>query len=173
MYGKEHEKDAIDQLSKDCNISILEAKKVVPKSFKWLVCIPDGITEEKDTIVEVKCPFKCLNESLENVAEIDENFCLEITGDGELSLRKDHDYFYQVQGMLNIMEVDVCYFAVWTPSQFHHEVIHRDTQLWDEIMFPKLLDFYRVHLLDNKWNVPDVDEDAMEAGKIKILEDLR
>ena len=172
MYGKEHEKDAIDHLSKKCNISILDPKKIVPKGLKWLVCIPDGILEGKDAIVEVKCPYKCSNDILENVAETDENFCLELIN-GELRLRNDHDYFYQVQGMLNMMNVDICYFAVWSPTQFHHEIIHQDNQFWEEVMFPKLLDFYRVQLLDDKWNVPDVDEDEMETKKLNVLENLR
>ena len=31
----------------------------------------------------------------------------------------------------------------------------------------------RKHVLDNKWNIPDLDEEQMEQGKIKTLEELR
>ena len=72
-----------------------------------------------------------------------------------------------------MMNVDICYYAVWSPTQFHYEIIHRDNQFWEEVMFPKLLDFFRVHLLDDKWNVPDVDEDDMETRKLNVLENLR
>ena len=31
----------------------------------------------------------------------------------------------------------------------------------------------RKHVLDNKWNIPDIAEEDMEEAKIKILEELR
>ena len=49
----------------------------------------------------------------------------------------------QVQGMLNMMEVDTCYFAVWTPAQLHVERVARDAELWSGVMVPALLQFYR------------------------------
>ena len=48
-----------------------------------------------------------------------------------------------MQGMLNMMEVDTCYFAVWTPAQLHVERVARDTELWSGVMMPALLQFYR------------------------------
>ena len=60
LYGKEHEKDALEQLASVCDITITAARKVVPRLNKWLVCIPDGLVEagegEEAAIVEVKCP---------------------------------------------------------------------------------------------------------------------
>ena len=49
----------------------------------------------------------------------------------------------QVQGMLNMMEVDTCYFAVWSPAQLHVERVARDTELWSGVMVPALLQFFR------------------------------
>ena len=48
-----------------------------------------------------------------------------------------------MQGMLNMMEVDTCYFAVWSPAQLHVERVARDTELWSGVMVPALLQFYR------------------------------
>ena len=45
--------------------------------------------------------------------------------------------------MLNMMEVDTCYFAVWTPAQLHVERVARDSELWSGVMMPALLQFYR------------------------------
>ena len=52
-------------------------------------------------------------------------------------------YYLQVQGELNISGREVCYFVVWSPSEFHYQVIHRDQHFWDVHMYPWLLDFYR------------------------------
>ena len=110
---------------------------------------------------------------------------------GRLELKLGHDYYYQIQGMLHIMNVDVCHFGVWTPSQFHHQLVTRNTKLWDNEMFPKLLTFYRLvikkqnvlgfpklfyyrkYILEDKWKIPDMNEDEMELKKIEILEKLR
>ena len=45
--------------------------------------------------------------------------------------------------MLNMMEVDTCYFAVWSPAQLHVERVARDAELWCGVMMPTLLQFYR------------------------------
>ena len=141
LYGKEHERVCLTKLENVLGVKIAGGKKVVPRGHRWLVCVPDGLLE--DAIVEVKCPFKCREKSFETLAETDQNFCLKLKAGGELGLSHDHDYYYQVQGMLNMMDRQVCYFAVWSPSQFHYQVIEKDQELWQTVMFPKLLEFYR------------------------------
>ena len=143
LYGKEHEGEALDKLGEVLGLTILEAKKVVPPAQSWLVCIPDGLLEEDDSIVEVKCPYKCRDNTFQALAETDQNFCLQVVEGGGLELDQDHDYYYQVQGMLNMMDRQNCYFAVWSPTQFHYQVIHQDKQFWENIILPKLLEFYR------------------------------
>ena len=142
LYGKEHEKDALKQLEEYLGVTIEEPKKIVDKEHKFLVCIPDGLigTEE---LVEIKCPYKCLKNSMETLAENDAEFCLGLTSTGELRLKREHNYFYQVQGELNMAQRETCYFVVWSPEQFHCEIIHRDQQFWEREMFPWLLEFYR------------------------------
>ena len=123
-------------------VEIVEPKKTVDKEHKFLVCIPDGLIDT-DKLVEIKCPYKCLTNSMESLAKSDDKFCLGLTAAGQLKLKKEHNYHYQVQGELNICQRDTCYFVVWSPDQFHCEVIKRDTHFWEVNMFPWLLDFYR------------------------------
>lgn len=160
-------------MEKTRNITIEKPKKVVPKQYKWLVCIPDGLVVEKDksgstSIVEVKCPHKCKDAKLGDVAKSDDVFFLELHN-GKLRLKKDHDYYYQIQGMLNMMSLKICYFGVWTPTEFHSEIVTRDKNLWNSSMFPELLEFYRIFILDNKWKLPDMDDVLMEHGKTNAL----
>ena len=119
-------------------------------NYFCLVCIPDGIARQRSRdggntmgIVEVKCPYICRDKTFHDAVNYDRNFCLEYNNHGELQLKRDHFYYYQVQGMLNMMHYSRCYFAVWTPTQFHWEKIYRDRELWNFDMFPKLYDFYR------------------------------
>ena len=75
LYGKENEPKALDKLAEVCGLNISEPSKCVPKDQKWLVCIPDGVVRDDEdnieAIVEVKCPFKCAQVSLETVAKSD------------------------------------------------------------------------------------------------------
>ena len=98
---------------------------------------------------------------MESLAKSDVGFCLALSGEGRLRLREEHDYYYQVQGELNITKRQVCYFVgerrnrwsgwllqadyflVWSPTEFHYEVIQRDEHFWDLMMYPWLLDFHR------------------------------
>jgi len=172
VYGKEHEKDALKQLEEHLNIEIVEPKKVVDKQHKFLVCIPDGLIDD-DKLVEIKCPYKCLTNSMESLAKSDSKFCLGLTSNGQMKLKEDHGYYYQVQGELNIAQRETCYFVVWSPTQFHCELIMRDIKFWDVDMFPLLLDFYRVHILDDKWKVPDISEGKSESVAKEVLLRLR
>ena len=49
--------------------------------------------------------------SMESLAKSDGSFCLSLSSEGRLRLREDHDYYYQVQGELNITKRQVCYFV--------------------------------------------------------------
>ena len=48
---------------------------------------------------------------MESLAKSDGSFCLSVSNEGRLRLREDHDYYYQVQGELNITKRQVCYFV--------------------------------------------------------------
>jgi len=172
LYGKEHEKDAVEQLEEYLGVEIVEPKKIVDNEHKFLVCIPDGLIDT-DKLVEIKCPYKCLKTSMESLAETDDEFCLGTTSNGKLKLKKDHNYYYQVQAELNMAQRDICYFVVWSPEQFHCEVIQRDTKFWEVEMFPWLLDFYRVHILDDKWKVHDIPEEKAKKIAEGVLSRLK
>ena len=150
-YGNKHEPDASRELEERTSLKIFPAKKYIPRKHKWLVCKPDGVAKQlcrngryrARGIVEVKCPHSCRNKSFQEVMQTHRYFCLEYNKNGKLQLKKDHYYYYQVQGMLNMMEYSRCYFAVWSRTEFHWEIIYRDRRLWNLNMFPKLYNFYR------------------------------
>lgn len=66
---------------------------------------------------------------------------------GELQLKENHAYAFQIQGQLNITKRSVCYFVVWSPKQVIVTKIFRDKELWERKMLPKLKMFYFEALL--------------------------
>ena len=62
--------------------------------------------------------------------------------DGMLSLKRDHLYYYQIQGTMAIADAVECDFIVWTPKLIKKETILFDKVLWENKMLLTLCDFY-------------------------------
>ena len=83
--------------------------------YPFLATSPDGVIwlrNEKFGIVEVKCPYKHHDNSIEMACQ-DPAFCLSIDGN-ETRLKRTHDYYYQVIGQLALSGAKFCNFIVWT-----------------------------------------------------------
>ena len=50
-----------------------------------------------------------------------------------MSLKKDHQYMYQVQTQLHVGGTDYVDFVIWTKEDIHIERIESDPDLWMEI----------------------------------------
>ena len=51
----------------------------------------------------------------------------------ESSLKKNHEYYYQVQTQVGISKIEICFFVVWTERELHVEVITFDSNRLREI----------------------------------------
>lgn len=69
--------------------------------------------------------------------------CLQIKN-GEIKLKRNHSYYYQVQGQLNITKRSKCYFVVYINDSIDLfiEEKYKDEQFWKEHMLPELTRFY-------------------------------
>jgi len=59
-----------------------------------------------------------------------------------MKLKKNHKWYYQVQGQLNVCQKDYCILAIWTNKGIKYEIIKRDYLFWTTIMLPKLNNFF-------------------------------
>ena len=83
----------------------------------YLAASPDGIFYcqcHGDGVVEVKCPFKHRDRLIKDAAMEDCQFCLQINGDGNLFLVREHPYYYQVQLQMYVCKIPLCHFIVYT-----------------------------------------------------------
>ena len=172
-YEREHSSAGRRKLEQILGKEVQATKKFVDRNNKFLISIPDGLIDD-DRIVEIKCPMGCSKASMETLAKTEADFCLEISTDGRLKLREDHEYYYQVQGHLNISRRELCYFVVWSPTEFHYQVVHRDQHFWDVHMFPWLLDFYRFETFRRKilkfYLLNSGNTSSMINGKFKMCQ---
>jgi len=109
----------------------------------------DPSTDNELGLVEIKCPFSAQDTPLINLSTGKSNNFFLKHSDGQFSLKRNHDYYYQIQGQMHILKRQWCDFVVWTPRKddYVQERIHYDSKFWEEKMIPKLSKFYLSSLL--------------------------
>jgi len=55
-----------------------------------------------------------------------------------ITLKKDSNYYYQVQGQMRITKRNLAYFFIFTPNWTKLEIIEYSETFWIEKMLPKL-----------------------------------
>ena len=119
---------------------------VVNGMFPWLGASPDFLVHDTHEVSsqfglgEIKCPFSKKDQTIKESCT-DPKFCLADI-DGGISLKKNHVYFYQVQGAMATLKLQWCDFVVFTNKDLHIERIYFDNILWETVMVPELTAFY-------------------------------
>ena len=101
-----------------------------------LAASPDGLIGD-DTVVEVKCPFTARTKPID-ATTID---FLTLDQNGSLTLKTDHNRFYQIQGQLFCTGHQHCRFIVYTFKGIKAIDIARDEEFMQD-MVQNLLEFY-------------------------------
>ncbi|XP_037501046.1 uncharacterized protein LOC119374915 [Rhipicephalus sanguineus] len=155
VYGRVHEKDAVDAYvailrHRDSTVEVLETGLHVHNKYPFVAASPDRIVtvNGEEGLLEVKCPFSKRGLTIEEACA-DRAFC-SIFQDGEAILKRDHHYFYQVQGQMAVTGHKWCDLVLWVesgnptePHQINAERIDFDLNFWEQEILPGLLHFMR------------------------------
>ncbi|XP_077519899.1 uncharacterized protein LOC144129667 [Amblyomma americanum] len=145
-YGKDHECLALKQIEYDCNVVVKECGLFVDQESPFLGASPDGLIGE-DVLVEVKCPYSARDLNPLEGVRAKKIACCEENKNGRLQLKTNSNYWYQVQGQLNIARRRKCLFVLWTKKDISTEVISRNQSFWEDEMLPRLKKCYMHCLL--------------------------
>lgn len=146
-WGDYHEKIARKEISERLDIAYRECGLFVHKTYKYLGASPDALICNDDGIIEIKCPFNSRHlPPDEGIRQKVIKYC-SISPNGVLSLKKSHDYYYQIQGQLAVADKQYCIFVIWTPHGMLWERIERDDSFWTSKMEEKLCTFYLENML--------------------------
>ena len=140
MWGVTNEAEAIKSFENYSKNKVIQTGLWLDESGV-LGASPDGLVGD-NYVLEVKCPFKQRDKLLVEALQ-DKSFCLQRT-DNEISLKKDHVYWHQVQGQLHITQRKLCFFVVWTRNWTVTIEIAKDSSWGANIL--KLKDFYFSHI---------------------------
>lgn len=122
---------------------------IISMSNSCLACSPDGWVEDNNSpdihgVVEYKCPYA--SRDITPIEASKENFFCTMDN-GQVKLKHNDKYYYQVQGVMAITKRRWCDFVVWTPKGISIERIDYDSGFWADHMLPKFLAFYNNALL--------------------------
>ncbi|CAI6374568.1 unnamed protein product [Macrosiphum euphorbiae] len=79
--------------------------------YPYLAASPDGLIDD-NTIVEIKCPYTArdINSAKEAIENKLLQYCI-VNKEGNIKLKKEHPYFYQIIGQLRITGRNICFFC--------------------------------------------------------------
>lgn len=139
-WGKQHEKEARLKYTAELekrhkNFSITENGLIINPDFPFIGATPDGLTKCDccdNGVVEIKCPYVNRDKTITEMIS-EKNCCIAIDEIGNITLDKNHEYYYQIQTHLLTTNANFCDFFVWTKKDFHLERIYPDEMLQETI----------------------------------------
>ncbi len=141
MHGRLYEPVALAYYERTTNTKVEPAGIFVDAERPYLGASPDGLIGTTG-IVEVKCPCTIEGTGTIHQAALQKSFFLSANEAGELRLKSNHNYYYQIQGQLAITNRDFCHLVVCASTDQLILTIDRDDNLWRSFMLPKLQRFY-------------------------------
>ncbi|KAK3924298.1 Reticulocyte-binding protein 2-like protein a [Frankliniella fusca] len=146
QHGKTYEPAAKARLATK-GYKIQNCSFFIDTEMPYLGASPDGLLDNS-AVLEIKCPFTAYeSKSKDEAMQSGQIKYLRRDEDGNIKLRKDDNYYYQVQGQLHITKRDRCVFVVYAKEWEHIEEIERDDEFWNNEMRDKLERFYKEALL--------------------------
>ncbi|XP_036150394.1 uncharacterized protein LOC118648181 isoform X2 [Monomorium pharaonis] len=154
-YGRENEKEAIKVLATKLNKDIQPCGLFIDYKNPCLGASPDGLIEENG-LVEIKCPLSAeqltAEEAIKTLPALKGIFAKK----NQEEINRNHRFYYQIQGQLNITRREYCILAIWTPKSIKLVHVNRDATFWSNKMLPALLRFYNEcmlpEILDSRHN---------------------
>lgn len=137
MHGKKFEDVARQAFCQHYRTQVRPCGMFISRDTPFLAASPDGLVG-MDEIIEIKCPYTGRNDQIRPCHLFP---YLEETDSG-YSLKKNHKYYFQIQGQLAISNKTNCYFVVYTFVDFFIQKIPCDNLFYTNYMLPKLKSFY-------------------------------
>ncbi|XP_036149752.1 uncharacterized protein LOC118647911 [Monomorium pharaonis] len=140
-YGCDMEEIAKKELATKLNKLVKSCGLFIDTENPCLGTTPDGLLDENG-LIEIKCPLSAENLTAEKAIKTIPSLKGIFDKKNPDKMNKNHRFFYQIQGQLNITRREYCVFALWTPKSMKMIYINRDDAFWKNQMLPFLTRFY-------------------------------
>ena len=152
QWGKENESAAcreyvtFQHMNGHPDLVFTQSGFFISEEYPFLGATPDGLIYDPSSsqpfgFLEIKCPFSHRNVTPTAACDTSKFYCT-LSGDGQqISLKRNHRYYAQVQGQMAIGGRPWCDFVVYTTMGIGVERIPFDQSYWDTLL-QKLISFY-------------------------------
>ena len=139
-------------LNNKAPVAVLRSGFVVSKSCPVLGASPDARIIDKGCSIcfrlgKVKCPYTKFHVTPLEACS-DPNFFMVKVNDSECRLKRDHEYYAQVQGQMGVTGAKWCVFIAYTSKGLYVERIPCDPLLWQNFR-TELLNHYFTHFIQS------------------------
>ncbi|KYN12747.1 hypothetical protein ALC57_15072, partial [Trachymyrmex cornetzi] len=155
-YDRDREEVAKEQLAAKLNKDIKSCGLFIDSENPCLGCT-DGLIDE-DGVVEIKCPQSAEHLTVEEAVETLVPLRAIFNKKDPEKMNRNHKYFYQIQGQLNITKRDymTIAFLLYGPKSMKIIHVNKDNAFWKKEMLPRLIRFYYECMLpeivDSRYN---------------------
>ena len=154
-HGIKYEPVALQEYQKfmfnnNTPVTVLRSGFVVSKSCPVLGASPDARIIDKGCSIcfglgEVKCPYTKFHVTPLEACSDPSNF-MEKVNDNECRLKRNHEYYTQVQGQMDATGAQWCDFIMYTSKGLYVERIPFDPVFWRNLR-GELLNYYFTHCI--------------------------
>lgn len=114
-YGKSTKKEALRVYIEKTGVQVIQTGLITSPENPWLRFSPDGIIfndGKPDSLLEIKCPFKGKKMSIDDAIKEEFGKCL-IFNNNNVSLKKQHKYYGQIQLGMTLLNVKKTVFLIY------------------------------------------------------------
>ena len=132
-------------------ITTTQSGLVISKENPWLAASPDGLVTDPaenppQGIVEFKNPYSVRDNTIQEATSSKKGFCLKLDDTtGEISLKTNHEYYYQVQCTMYCTQRQWCDIVI-RAKDIYIERVYFQKEFWIKVL-PKLKEFYFTAIL--------------------------
>jgi len=136
-WGRRHEPIALKEYQSAIkgsheNLKTRKRGLIINLRYPHFGASPDAIVECAGCgvgCVEITCPLSLCDKSKE---EMEAGSACLVLEDGDYTLDKNHEYYYQVQMQLHVSNLPYCDFVMWTPTVLWIERVSMNEAFWKE-----------------------------------------
>lgn len=139
VHGKVHESTALQKYENFLSAKVDRCGLCISLTHPFIAASPDGMLQN-ETIIEVKCPYVARHYAITTTTV---PYLYE--SNGELKLKKKHNYYTQIQGQLFCTNRKYANLVVYTFVDMKIIYIEKDEEFIKEMVL-KLTSFYEEYL---------------------------
>ncbi|KAL4512608.1 hypothetical protein ABPG72_020445 [Tetrahymena utriculariae] len=151
------------------NFTVKEFGLIVDKNYNWIAGSPDGIVYENNNpigCIEIKCPFSIKDKKISQYFHLTK-FLEHDKQKNQIRLKRNHNYYYQCQGIMYLSQLNWCDFVVFTQVDIKIERIEFDKVFFKDTLQILNSFFFKYFVLEHIFPLISYEQKEMVSSSEK------